>query len=448
MNSLLQRPIPGLGALLFRGTLPPRPEELVRLSRAGISVERVTPHPDHHWRLLLHHSQWGAAALTAPKHWRMPPPFVIRFSSELTSEEKVELQSARQALLMDVPGTRKNVLQDRKHLLRYASLILGDDGVSFQDGSSLIFWSRSRLDDELAHDSDLDVESLYGVHAVTDSNEALSDSNREEESATRVQWLHTHGLAQIGAFDFDILRPAPSLLLEARDALRAIAFAIIEGVVKPDTPSWKLASHGGTVAFVSAKLFDRSAPKEERQLRTGEDHSDDRAVLCEPAGRLDRLLGRGVRCSRFLSNGVDENVVLKFSSSATNLMRERARGTFSLFCALIDEFQDVGIAGYVKLGLDTDGDRSDEHEHLWFEFHSVQGNFIDGTLINTPLSIARLAHGQRSRHLLERLSDWFIPTPVGNITPRSLTAARVMRAIVPEIRRQGQVATPPPLDPA
>src|SRR5207248_2514776 len=77
------------------------------------------------------------------------------------------------------------------------------------------------LDDELCHDADLDIESLYTLHAVTG----------DEAGDEAVIWLHSHGLAEIGLFDFDVLRPSEDLLGRGRDALRAVAFAILDGAV-------------------------------------------------------------------------------------------------------------------------------------------------------------------------------------------------------------------------
>ena len=65
--------------------------------------------------------------------------------------------------------------------------------------TSELFWSPAMLDDELAHDADLDVEALYTIHASTTT-----------AARSRVYWLHTHGLEALGAFDIDVLRPSPA----------------------------------------------------------------------------------------------------------------------------------------------------------------------------------------------------------------------------------------------
>ena len=41
--------------------------------------------------------------------------------------------------------------------------------------------------------------------------------------------------------------------------------------------------------------------------------------------------------------------------------------------------------------------------------------------------------GDRARHPLSWLTDWTLVTPIGQLTPRSLELARVLRAHRPEI---------------
>ena len=113
------------------------------------------------------------------------------------------------------------------------------------------------LDDELAHDADLDVEALYTIHAIYD----------DQTSEPSFYWLHTHGLDELGAFDIDVVRPSPLLAHNAADPLRALAFAALEGVT-PTTTGFTLGTPGGIVDFVPADAFDANAAPEDAQLRS------------------------------------------------------------------------------------------------------------------------------------------------------------------------------------
>src|SRR5205814_9185336 len=130
------------------------------------------------------------------------------------------------------------------------------------------------LDDGLCHGAGLGFESLSALHDVTGDDE-------EDE----VVWVPSHGLAEIGLFDFDVLRPSEDLLARGRDALRAIAFAILEGEARRNR-TFGLLRPAGAVRFVDVREFRRRGDRAANELRAGgdEEHNRDRVVLCEAGG--------------------------------------------------------------------------------------------------------------------------------------------------------------------
>jgi hypothetical protein len=54
-------------------------------------------------------------------------------------------------------------------------------------------------------------------------------------------------------------------------------------------------------------------------------------------------------------------------------------------------------------------------------------------LLNDPFDIAEMKAGERRTRPMERLTDWSLVTPVGDLTPRSLEIARTLREHRPEI---------------
>jgi hypothetical protein len=386
----LQRTVPGTGLVYFPAAGVPEP------AAARGRLER--------W-----HDVEVSAAPEAP-----PLRELLRFSAAVTDEERRVGELATAALLVRVPAAEKNVLRDRKRLLRALRALMQEDGVMAADVASMIPWSRASLDDELAHDADLDVEALYCLHAVHEA--------RPEE----VTWLHTHGLAELGGFDVDVLRPAPRLLANVGDTMRVFAFAIIERTVTPTTAEFEFAAPNGRVRFVPARDFMATAAADDAALRSSaaDEHLQNRAVLCEP-GR--RLFSRGDRPqpSRFLSKPPRDGVALFFSDAATELSAERARQTVGVLRGLVDEFADLGLPALIKLGYPRDDGSG--REHLWFSVHAIGGTTVDATLENSPYGVARLRAGDRGEHLLELVTDWTILTPFGSITPRSLVAARAVR---------------------
>lgn len=421
MFNLFKKDTPSVGSVLYRGNLHPRPEEYSFLERSGIKIRPGKAGAEAHWSLHLEHADWGTADLIALKDAPAPPRTMIEYSFSLTPAEKAEASAGGHIVTLHAPAARKNVLRDRKNFLRFARAVMADDGLVVIDHVTQILWSRAMLDDELVHDADLDIEGVYCLHAVT-----------PDEDPERVQWLHTHGLAELGAFDFDILNPADELFAGAIDGIRALAFAVVEGELQRSTPRFTLARPGGDIRMVPVEEFNKKAPPGQRMLRDAGDtvHNPPgppRAVVCDPVGLVGGLLGAQVRMSRFLSRPLQENSVFAFSNAASDLMAERARATIGVFQRLRQEFADLDLPALVKLGIVVDGGGPSDKEHLWFQVHGVTRTEIDGTLVNQPFGVSRLKAGQRTTQPLELLSDWTVLTPAGPINARSMRAARFVR---------------------
>ena len=149
--------------------------------------------------------------------------------------------------------------------------------------------------------------------------------------------------------------------------------------------------------LVPADVFQRRAPARFTALRDGtsDSHSAKRSVLCNPASRFfSKLFGDKIEPSRWLREPIAENSVIHFSTDATNLMAQRARGSYSLFRRYAEEFAELQIKPLVKLGLQIDGGEADAREHLWFEATRLGESEITGTLLNAPWHIASLAQGR------------------------------------------------------
>ena len=111
-------------------------------------------------------------------------------------------------------------------------------------------------------------------------------------------------------------------------------------------------------------------------------------------------------------------------------MAERAKATLGVLRAMAAEFAEFEVVTIAKLGYPTgDGGK----EHLWFEVHGFGDDTLDATLANRPFAVD-LREGERAERPIELLTDWMLMTPAGNVTPRSLSAARRLREHADEIR--------------
>ncbi len=215
MFGLLQSDNPGIGFVYFRHDAPPPAEAFGFVRNAGFEISPVEPPKDALWALAMRHPEYGAGTVWLPREC---PPIrqFLEFGLRVTQAEGEAAMSARRAVAVTVPADKKHVLRDRKRLLRFMRALMAEDAVMTVDLASGLPWTRANLDEELAHDADLDVESLYVYHAVSDKKD-------------RPYWLHTHGLAELGGFDLDLLRPNQYTIDNANEVFRALAFAMLEG---------------------------------------------------------------------------------------------------------------------------------------------------------------------------------------------------------------------------
>ncbi len=422
MFERLLRTLPATGEVLFAGALAPPEPQFLELMPAGLRVTRVAACDDAFWDLHVEHPEWGRARIAAPRRSFPMEPVAVEFAPSLSDAEKRAALTGQSRVRIDIAGSRGNVLRDRKHLLRWLHLVMSLGGVVAFDAESFLFWSQAMLDDELAHDAELDVEALYALHAVTTAG------------GDGVSWLHTHGLERVGAFDVDILSPSARLLANISDPVRALACAALEGTANPGDPRYLLADPGGEVRLVPVAEFNRQASPAHRALRDDDEaHSGRRVVLCEPVGGLLARWRQSPVPSTFLSTVDDDRFLFQFSDRATALMADRARQTVSVLQRLTEEFAEFELPAHVKLGYEGD---SGGHEHLWFQCHRASEDQIDATLVSVPFEIAGLKAGDRAVHPIERLSDWTIHSPAGVMTPRNISAARLLRERADELRRQ------------
>lgn len=435
MFDWLKRKCPLQGAVYFRGNIPPTPENFARLSAAGVSVEEAAPHAGERWRLAFDHPQWGKATLTCPQEARRIPDSIVD-TSWLSDADKVEIRLGQTALLVDMDALGENILRDRKYLLRYLHAASGGDGVAVFDFTAQRVWSRADLDDEMRHDADLDVEGLYTVHAITWDRDAGSGDGGE------TVWIHTHGLAELGLVDFDLVQPrAGAVIQQLSETMRVIAGNILEGNMSLESGP-ALIGHPDVVAdLVDIKHFLKNARNHGVDVLRGmlvEDESDrdfDAAhierhvVVCEPGtdGFLKNLFAMNRPSAIRFPWEERDGGMMYVSKAMTEVMAARARATYDVLRATAEEFRSFEFPVLAKLGYEVDDGDAGDREHMWFEVHGLQDGSIDATLLNEPFDISAMHEGDRARHPVDRFTDWAIYTPFGQINPRSFTAARMVR---------------------
>ena len=358
MTQWWSKRLPICGFVLFRGDLPFRPADFAFLETRGISARPARDSTGATWSLDFVHPEWGRAQLGYIQDASLPPREVFDFAFIPQSDRDAAI-SARRMVGVKMSPTHNHMLRDRKLLLRFLNAVMAQDGVVVLDMLSEKVWTREELDDELCHNADLDVEGILNIHAVTNE-------------AGRTYWLHTHGLSEIGVFDFDIFDPCKENLGSTiHELVRAVAFRILDGELSPSTPDFLLFSPGGHVMMVEMRRFLKGVEPGRRAVFESyvqETHRDGRSVLCEPEEGILRAIvgGRSLKPASALMNSLPDNSVFPFSTTASNLMAERARNTYSLFRSLAEEFASFDFPILVKLGIPVGAANSAPKEHMWF----------------------------------------------------------------------------------
>jgi Uncharacterized protein conserved in bacteria (DUF2314) len=435
-------------ATLFPGPLPPTVAQIRQLL-AGCKTDEIPASPDVYWALRVSHPSWGHGELSARRKPVIPPPVLFE-QSMITQEERERAFRATASVTLFAPGRSGNVLVDRKAALRFLSCCLGEYGAAVVDEPALKVWTPAMLEMELAHDAPLDIDGILAVHLVSAKlwdaeTGALAATARQEAPAVGRErdgadpdadsgdgfWMHTHGLREIGYVDFDVFDASPGLnTWRFFDVVRAMAFAIVDGIAKEGDKPYRLVYPGGEVALVGSHRFfakGETAVVHRFAHLVDEFHRDGHVVLCDPQpGLLARFRPKPYRPSRFLAGDIPDAVLINFSNSASALMAERARGTYGVLRQLWSELVGIDLPILVKLAYEIDG--GGDHEYLWFQVHALGDDWIDATLTNDPFNISHLRNGDRRQHPVELLADWAIFTPAGAINPRQMSAARLIRA--------------------
>ncbi|MGZ8938399.1 MAG: DUF4026 domain-containing protein [Limisphaerales bacterium] len=430
MFAWLQRSVPFVGSALFRGTWPLRKENFDHLRASDIQISEGENNEGWHWSLKLNHPDWGEALLVNSRTVAPPPPELIEWDATLNPDEIDEIKSCGTMVQLMMDSKKNNILRDRKNALHFLNAAIGEDGLAAMDHVAQKIWSRDALAIETGHSADLDVDGILTYHLVSMDRE-------------HAYWLHSHGLGEIGFYDFDILSPSEDLNRNAHDVLRSLAFRSLEGELKPGAVVSPFAT--GEVRCVAADEFMSRAAPEFAALRedASGDHREHRVVLCNArAGLFSSLLGSKPQPAMALSIPFDERNLIQFSSEATELMSIRAKASFGFFVKLVDEMSALArqLPGFettpaLKLGYKVDN-AVDEHdrEHMWFEFHGMSGEQIDATLLNAPFHIASMKEGQRGLHSQALLTEWCIFTPAGKISHSNSRPLRFIRKNLDRLR--------------
>jgi len=247
--------------------------------------------------------------------------------------------------------------------------------------------------------------SLFTIHAV-------------QGDAT---WLHTHGLLRCGSIELEMLDIPKECAGDLGTLLNTAATMFLEqGVCPPEHPfevgqglellwtPWQMA-----ISDLDPGSLGSASDRENC-------HDHPSGVLSAPKKRRFGLFGQRMQTPAVYREILADNPLLYHSQLETQRMSLLAKDRFQQLRRIEIRFRDADDWDIlIKLGYQVDGD-PEQHEHLWFRVHGIDGALIDATLLNQPYGIARMNEGDRAKHPLDPISDWRIHSPFGDFRPDNI----------------------------
>ena len=305
------------------------------------------------------------------------------------------------------------------------------------DPASTTCLSREMLD-EMFLSSDVEPGSscLWTIHAVAPSDE----TGQPSENGI---WLHTHGLERCGLPELELIEIPGQYVAASAELLEGLIDLLLDcGIPAPGT-EFEIGSDIAVVfqpwQDVAPYLRDETpGSMRDREDPNLDEHLPSSAVVCavEPRGQYREVWSWPEEVIARLH--ADEAVMFKTrraterqATLARSLWDELATGFAALHDYIPSEPLDMEslngepqdpVRFLVKAGFvqDDADDTEGRREHLWFELRSIDGDRIEGYLINKPLHIASLEQYAMVWMDRAQVSDWLIVTPEGSVNPSSV----------------------------
>lgn len=242
--------------------------------------------------------------------------------------------------------------------------------------------------------------ALYAVHVVRRDGKA---------------WVHTHGLGRAGSIEVELL----DVPTEAVDCLGPLVHAVAGQWLEQGPPCPGERFEAGRDLELTWAPWPKAIGAAPPTGAGGESDRDD--VHARPGGVLfvpERGFARTRwRCPSSLSAILRDDPLLYVSQLETARMRALARARWGLFAAALERHRETpGYRFLVKLGYEGQGAHADQREHLWAEVHESDPKTLVATIACRP-RLVPLQSGERGAHAVERVTDWLVVTPHGNIGP-------------------------------
>lgn len=260
---------------------------------------------------------------------------------------------------------------------------------------------------------------LFTIHGVYD-----------EKGDNKTYWLHTHGLLRCGSVEFEILNFSNN----PQQMNDLITHVVKKALKEPIQENHKFQiGYDGMGINLSWLRWEEAINDFPKDILGGlGDREGEGNVHADPSGIIFAVEDNNMISPEIYGKTLSDNPIYYISEEETFRMSELAKERFFAFK---DAFEKYGAKPQkksflknlfgkkeeqepwrflVKLGLSVDDANSTtDREHLWFDVLSINGNTIEGELLNQPYWISGLNQGSVKTYPIELLTDWLIYPPEG-----------------------------------
>jgi uncharacterized protein YegJ (DUF2314 family) len=270
---------------------------------------------------------------------------------------------------------------------------------------------------------------LYTLHGVYDE---------EGENGSRRYWFHTHGLLRCGSVELEILNIGQGAE-QMNTLINMTVKKFLSDPVK-EKERFPIGYDGMGINLCWLRWEEALKDLPGNILGGASDRDEAVNVHAEPSGILFAVEDGNMVSPEIYATTLAENPIYYITTEETNRMSALAKERFSLFERIFKkEFKKPEKKSFfknllgakeeekpdwtflVKLGLTVDNpEAGSEKEHLWFDVSSIEGNRIEGKLLNQPYWISGLNEGDVKTYPLDMLTDWVIYSPDNTYDPDSI----------------------------
>lgn len=233
-------------------------------------------------------------------------------------------------------------------------------------------------------------------------------------------WLHTHGLIRCGLTELEILQSDTQNYNTHYSVISTFASYLIDNIDDKIDRAY-IGSFYDNTPLVVTRLLWTEGLKQYKKLELGgindrtDMHNSQTCIVFAFTSEENEKKGVYTKIPEF-NTLLKNNPIFFISDTETNRMSLLAREKYD---CLKTTFNDKDTHILIKVGLPTAHDDSPDHEHIWFELQSIDGESFTAKLTQEPYDVPDMHEGDEGTYTVDDITDWIVYTPNGQITPET-----------------------------